>query len=109
MSVQKKDRIIFIDLLRALAVILMVQGHTIDTFLADEFRTYDTLFFSAWITVRGFTAPIFMLSSGVAFAYLFQTAKMPFNQNPRVQKGIYRFVLLVLTGYLLRFPSHKVC
>jgi uncharacterized membrane protein len=104
----KRERIIFIDLMRALAVILMVQGHTIDTFLADDYRTYDSFFFNVWFTIRGFTAPIFMFSSGVAFTYLFRLNKLPFAQNPRVKKGVMRFVLLVLTGYLLRFPSHKV-
>ncbi|MBI5808141.1 MAG: DUF1624 domain-containing protein [Ignavibacteriales bacterium] len=104
----KQERIIFIDLMRALAVLMMVQGHTIDAFLADEFRNSDSLLYTIWLTVRGFTAPIFMISSGVAFSYLFAVAGKPFNQNPRVQKGIYRFITLVLIGYLLRFPTHKV-
>lgn len=103
-----RDRIIFIDLMRALAVILMVQGHTIDTFLADNYRTYDSVFFSAWFTIRGFTAPIFMFSSGVAFTYLFRLVNLPFDQNKRVKKGVKRFLILILTGYLLRYPSHRV-
>lgn len=104
----KQERIIFIDLMRAFAVLMMIQGHTIDAFLAVEFRNYDSTLFSIWVTIRGFTAPIFMISSGVAFSYLFALSGKPFNQNPRVEKGIYRFITLVLIGYLLRFPTHKV-
>lgn len=104
----KQERIIFIDLMRAFAVLMMVQGHTIDAFLSDEFRTSDSLIYNLWVTVRGFTAPIFMISSGVAFSYLFSLSGKPFHENPRVEKGIHRFLILVLIGYLLRFPTHRV-
>lgn len=104
----KPERIIFIDLMRAFAVLMMVQGHTIDAFLADEFRTSDSLLYNLWVTMRGFTAPIFMISSGVAFSYLFALSDKPFHENPRVFKGIQRFLILVLIGYLLRFPTHRV-
>jgi uncharacterized membrane protein len=95
-------------MIRALAVLMMVQGHTIDTFLADQYRTYDTTLFSIWFTIRGFTAPIFMFTSGVAFTYLLKSYKEPFFQNPRVKKGLLRFVVLVLIGYLLRYPTYTV-
>ncbi|MCX7874786.1 MAG: DUF1624 domain-containing protein [Melioribacteraceae bacterium] len=104
----KQERIIFIDLMRALAVLMMVQGHTIDAFLSDEYRTSDSLLYNFWVTMRGFTAPIFMISSGVAFSYLFNLSGKTFHENPRVIKGIQRFILLVLIAYLLRFPTHRV-
>jgi hypothetical protein len=87
---------------------MMVQGHTIDAFLADEYRTYDSLIYGFWVTVRGFTAPIFMVSSGVAFTYLFRSANLPFDSNPRVSKGLMRFVVLLVTAYLLRFPTYRM-
>ncbi|MDQ7817164.1 MAG: heparan-alpha-glucosaminide N-acetyltransferase domain-containing protein [Melioribacteraceae bacterium] len=108
MSVNSRTRIIFLDMMRALAVLMMVQGHTIDTFLADEYRTMDSMLFSIWYTIRGFTAPIFMFTSGVAFTYLFRSYKEPFFENPRVKKGLLRFVVLVLIGYLLRYPTYTV-
>lgn len=108
MAKNNRERIVFIDLMRAFAVIMMVQGHTIDAFLADEYRTYDSFIYGFWVTMRGFTAPIFMVSSGVAFTYLFRSVDLPFNQNPRVTKGIMRFVVLLLTAYLLRFPTYRM-
>jgi len=104
----KNNRIIFLDIMRAIAVLMMVQGHTTDTFLADEYRTYDSIFFAIWITLRGFTAPIFMFTSGTVFTYLFAKNKLPFAQNPRVKKGFYRFLTLVIIGYLLRYPTYKI-
>jgi uncharacterized membrane protein len=104
----KKNRIIFIDLMRAIAVIQMIQGHTVDTFLADNFRTMNSSIFSLWYFMRGMTAPIFMFSAGTVFAYLLRLQNIPFKTNPRVKKGIKRFFLLVFLGYLLRYPTAKI-
>jgi len=94
--------------MRAFAVLMMVQGHTVDSLLAEEYRTMDSLFYSTWHTFRGFTAPIFMFTSGVVFTYLLRTNTEPFFKNPRVIKGIKRFFLLLGIGYLLRYPTYKI-
>lgn len=104
----KKHRIIFIDLMRAFAVLQMVQGHTVDALLAPEFRTFDNQIYLVWHFMRGMTAPIFMFTSGTVFTYLFRLVDEPFEKNPRVKKGIKRFLLLVLLGYLLRFPTYRI-
>lgn len=101
----KKNRIIFIDLLRAFAVLQMVQGHTVDVLLSDDYRNFDSTVFSIWFFMRGMTAPIFLFTSGTVFTYLFRLAKEPFHKNPRVKKGFFRFLLLVGLGYLLRYPT----
>lgn len=102
------NRIDFIDLMRALAVLMMVQGHTIDTFLADSFRSFDSPLFSAWWTVRGLTAPIFLFTAGTVFTYLLRRRNLPFSANPRIGKGIKRFFLLIITAYLMRYPSSRL-
>jgi uncharacterized membrane protein len=104
----KKNRIIFLDILRAIAVLMMVQGHTIDSLLADEYRTFDSDIYSVWHTLRGFTAPIFMFTAGVVFTYLLNLNKLSFRENPRVKKGVKRFFLLLGLGYLLRYPTYKI-
>ncbi|MDH7605331.1 MAG: heparan-alpha-glucosaminide N-acetyltransferase domain-containing protein, partial [Melioribacter sp.] len=68
-------RVIFIDMMRAFAVLMMVQGHTIDTFLSNEYRTTESILYNIWFTIRGFTAPIFMFSSGTVFTYLLRLHK----------------------------------
>ncbi len=103
-----KHRIIFIDLIRALAVINMVQGHTVDVFLADEFRTFDSFLYSIWLFNRGLTAPIFLFSAGTVFTYLLLSRREKFLENPRVKKGIKRGFLLIGIGYLLRYPTHTL-
>jgi uncharacterized membrane protein len=84
---KNNNRIIFLDILRAFAVLMMVQGHTIDSLLADEYRTFDSVIYSVWHTMRGFTAPIFMFTAGVVFTYLLKLNNLPFKENPRVIKG----------------------
>jgi len=106
MSVIDRKRIIFLDLMRAFAVLMMVQGHTVDAFLSNEFRTFDSVAYYIWNTMRGFTAPVFMFSSGVVFTYLLRLYKEPFFKNPRVKKGLIRFITLVTIGYLLRYPTY---
>jgi len=105
---EKKHRIIFIDLMRAFAVIQMVQGHTVDVLLAPEFRLEEFPAYFLWNFMRGMTAPIFMFTAGTVFTYLFRLVDLPFEQNPRVKKGFYRFLLLVGLGYLLRYPTYTI-
>ncbi|MCF8306824.1 MAG: DUF1624 domain-containing protein [Ignavibacteriales bacterium] len=101
----KKERLIFLDLMRAFAVMMMVQGHTTDVVLAQEYRTFESFGYFIWLTVRGFTAPIFMFTSGVVFTYLLIRNGQKFSENPRIKKGFKRFLLLVGVGYLLRYPT----
>lgn len=101
----KKNRIVFIDLMRAIAVLQMVQGHTVDVLLSNDYRMMDHPAFASWLFMRGMTAPIFMFTSGVVFTYLFRLVHQPFEMNPRVSKGIKRFFLLLFIGYLMKYPS----
>lgn len=108
MSVPDKNRIIFLDLMRVFAVLMMVQGHTVHTFLLEELRTDESLFYVVWNFMRGFTAPIFMFTAGVVFTYLLFYKKSSLYNNPRVKKGLKRFLLLVFIGYMLRYPTHTI-
>lgn len=65
-SAPGRSRILFIDLARAVAVLLMVQGHTIDALLAPEYRT--SLQYNAWLYLRGLTSCTFLFLSGAARA-----------------------------------------
>ena len=104
-TVDQAHRVIFIDLMRAIAVLQMVQGHTIDVLLAPEFRTTELPVYAVWYFLRGMTAPIFMFTAGTVFTYLFHSVKRPFKKNYRVEKGIRRALLLIFLGYLLKYPT----
>ncbi|HKI78794.1 MAG TPA: acyltransferase family protein [Ignavibacteriaceae bacterium] len=104
----KRNRIIFIDLMRAFAVLMMVQGHTVDVLLSGAYRIPDSPVYVVWNFMRGMTAPIFLFTAGNVFTYLFKLYDQPFGKNPRFIKGIKRFLLLVFLGYMMRYPTEKV-
>jgi len=105
---RNSKRIIYVDIMRAFAVIMMIQGHTVDTFLADDYRTAESFLYSVWYTLRGFTAPIFMFTAGLVFTYLLKSDDYEFFKNPRVKKGLKRALTLIFIGYLLRYPTHRI-
>src|SRR5262245_11925019 len=95
----KQKRIVFIDLIRAIATFMMVQGHTVDVLLADKYRDNMSLGFSIWLFMRGLTAPIFLFTTGAVFVYLFRSIRKSFQDNPRVNRGLKRVLQLVVLGY----------
>ena len=97
-------RVIFIDLTRALAVVLMVYGHTISALLAREFRAGP--WYDAWVFQRGLTSSLFLLLSGFAFSIATTRHWQSHMQvSPAVIKRLRRFALFVLLGYALHSPA----
>lgn len=94
--------------MRAFAVLMMIQGHTVDTFLAEEYRTTESAFYLVWRFMRGFTAPVFMFTSGLIFTYLLKVDDYNFIDNPRIKKGVKRGLTLIIIGYLLRYPTYRI-
>lgn len=95
-------RIVFIDVLRAFAILMMLQGHFVDTTLAPVFRDPDNPIYASWKFMRGLTAPIFFTVAGLIFIFLLLRDGRPLLENERVRKGIHRGVMLIGIGYLLR-------
>ena len=98
------QRLYFIDAVRAFAILMMLQGHFIDTLLAPEFRSDDFIAYRIWSYFRGITAPTFFTISGLIFTYLLLKAKEKNNELFRMKKGINRGLMLIGIGYLLRIP-----
>ncbi|WP_350285647.1 heparan-alpha-glucosaminide N-acetyltransferase domain-containing protein [uncultured Croceitalea sp.] len=99
---QKTTRLFFIDVMRAWAILMMLQGHFIDGLLDPEYRILNNPTFSTWLYFRGITAPVFFTVSGFIFTYLLIRVPEKGWQNSRVKKGIRRGLQLLLIGYLLR-------
>ncbi|APY07041.1 hypothetical protein BWZ20_01425 [Winogradskyella sp. J14-2] len=99
-----KQRLYFIDAVRAFAILMMLQGHFIDTLLDVSYRDDNNTVFIVWKYFRGITAPTFFTISGLIFSYLLIKAKRSGNVAFRIKKGLYRGLLLIGIGYLLRAP-----
>lgn len=98
------QRLYFIDAVRAFAILMMLQGHFIDTLLAPEHRDMSHLAYKVWSYFRGITAPTFFTISGLIFTYLLLKAKENGTEKHRMRKGLNRGLMLIGIGYLLRAP-----
>ncbi|AGC76059.1 uncharacterized protein DUF1624 [Nonlabens dokdonensis] len=100
----KPNRLFFIDAVRAFAIIMMLQGHFVDTLLAIEYRDDGNTVFQVWGYFRGITAPTFFTISGIIFTYLLMRSKKNGTSGKRIKKGITRGIMLIAIGYALRAP-----
>lgn len=103
-----KIRLYFLDALRAFAILMMLQGHFVDTLLAPEFRDLSNPFFSIWTFMRGLTAPVFFTVTGIVFVFLLLKEQKPLREHVRVRKGIRRAFMLLALGYLLKWNLFAV-
>jgi len=103
----KTKRLYFIDAVRAFAILMMLQGHFIDTLLAAEFRDPTILAYSIWYYFRGITAPTFFTISGLIFTYLLIKTNNKKEENIRIKKGLSRGLMLIVIGYALRIPVFR--
>lgn len=97
-----QSRIVFLDALRAFAILMMLQGHWISGLL--DVSQLDTTHwgYRFWLYCRGFTAPAFFTLTGWVFCFLLLRNAQQGTQNPRIKKGLKRAVELLIWGYLLR-------
>lgn len=96
-------RLYFIDIARSIAILLMLQGHFVDTTLADEFRDPQYLAYTIWSYIRQFTATIFLTVTGIVFTYLLLNQRSEgYFQNQRIRKGFKRVIELLFWGYFLQ-------
>lgn len=99
----RAPRWLFIDFLRFSAVVLMVQGHTFDALLTPALKA------APWYTMHsfwhGFTAPMFLFASGLAFG-IATLRKWPQHlvAGPVLVRRFRRYGLLILIGYFLHLP-----
>lgn len=85
-----------IDLLRLLAAVQMISGHTIDALIAPAWRVGEG--WARWTMIRGLTAVAFLFASGVAFAMV--AAQSPERRAARVKRAL----TLIAISYALHPP-----
>jgi uncharacterized membrane protein len=102
-------RLRFIDMARAVAILLMLEGHFVDVTLAPEWRVSGHPIYDGWLYVRGLAAPMFFTVTGVIFAYLLTGVREPeFLKARRVRRGLLRALELFFWGYVLQVDLHRL-
>jgi uncharacterized membrane protein len=97
----RPSRIAALDAARALGVVAMVVGHTLDALLGQAAREAPLLV-SYW-KARGFTAPLFLMAAGWAVTVAIGRSG---DEGLAVARGrLPRVLLLLAVGYALRWPG----
>lgn len=102
---KKPPRLRFIDMARAVAILLMLEGHFVHLTLGLEYRIKGEPIYDLWLHARGLAAPMFFTVTGLIFSYLLcgAPADQPYFQTRRVRRGLIRIVELMFWGYALQF------
>ncbi|MET0406402.1 MAG: acyltransferase family protein [Cystobacter sp.] len=90
-----------LDRARAVAVIAMVMGHSLDAVLSDSARQSTGML--AYWSLRAVTAPLFLFVAGWAFSTTVQRTGM--HGRALLSRYLPRVGLLFFWGYLLRWPG----
>jgi hypothetical protein len=100
------QRVLFVDVLRLLALLQMINGHTLDAVLSESARSGEG--FDTYRFVRGLVSVAFLVVAGISFQL---TTLVRFDQHRSspgaVRRRLWRGAEIVLVGYLLqaRWPS----
>ncbi len=99
-----RARIWFVDVVRLIASLQMINGHTLEVLLIDAAR--DGVIYERYQWVRGLVSVAFLTVAGIAF-HLATLARFEAHRSSReeVTRRFRRAGVLLLLGYFLRFPG----
>jgi len=92
------SRLVFLDVLRLVAAVQMVQGHSVAAVLAPAYR--HGLAYAVWTFARGLTSVLFLTSAGLAFVLAEGRASEPRARRRRALRALR----LVAIGYAMHAP-----
>lgn len=101
MSEVKRPRFLFVDVLRLLALLQMVNGHTLHALLQPEVRQGTV--YSGYLWFRGLVSVAFMLAAGLAFYITAVIRPGAFSARERMRR-VRRALEIIAIGFLLRLP-----
>lgn len=100
---RSRPRLAFIDAARALAMLLMLQGHSADNLLVEAAKA--TPFFELYWKLRGVTAPLFLVLSGFALVVASDAQWEEYSALGKpLARRLLRAVQILAVGFLLQMP-----
>jgi uncharacterized membrane protein len=96
-----------LDRLRALAVVLMIQGHTFTALMQP--RAFSPQVSRAHGLLHGLTAPAFLFGAGLAFGFATYGRYQGHRRlGAEVRRRFWRYLSLIVIGYALQLPGASV-
>ncbi len=98
-----KNRLVFVDLLRGWATIVMIEVHVFNTFMIGELR--NTQWFGALNFINGLVAPSFLFVAGFVFVVTSDRKLEEFRTYGKAfWRQLSRIALIWIVGYGLHLP-----
>lgn len=111
MSIQpahKGSRLFALDLARLMAMLMMMQGHTLDALVNPQLMDLGTFPWNIWQFMRGLTAPIFLIVSGTVHVFAMKRDEQgAMSEETRKRRMRWAWIIM-LWGYLLVFPANRL-
>ncbi|MDQ1266721.1 MAG: hypothetical protein QG635_1873 [Bacteroidota bacterium] len=104
----QSSRIAALDLARLLAMLMMIQGHTMYELAQPTIIDINNFPWDIWNYIRGVTAPVFLMISGAVHVFANKRDSSGFLSNKIIIKRIRMAFMLIAIGYMLLFPVQKV-
>jgi len=101
------NRLASLDLARFVAMLLMVQGHTIYAMIAPE-QISGSDAWEIWAWIRGFTAPMFLTVSGIVQVFANGRNEDGKLKSNLIKRRIITALIVLIIGYLLAFPAGRI-
>ncbi|MFP4542962.1 MAG: heparan-alpha-glucosaminide N-acetyltransferase domain-containing protein [Candidatus Kapaibacterium sp.] len=104
----KSQRITALDLARFIAMLMMIQGHSL--YAVASAQQLDTSIFpwNLWEFLRGFTAPVFLMVSGAVHVFANKREPDGYIAPARLNKRIKVSLIIMAVGYLMMFPADNI-
>lgn len=97
----KSSRLLYLDWVRGIAAIIMLQGHVFNSFTKPELRIGGTYVFSQFL--GGMPPAIFLFLTGVTFAFMMDSVERKgFTTSQRLTAGLKRAGFLMAVAFLFR-------
>lgn len=94
----RPERLVFLDVLRLVAAVQMIQGHSVASVLAAEYRQGAA--YSVWTFARGLTSVLFLTTAGLAFVL----AEARGHSVVARRRRALRALRLIVIGYAMHAP-----
>lgn len=102
-----KGRYLFIDLYRTAVILLMLEGHTLRTFLAASVQSGTP--FQLHEFFHGLSAPAFLFGAGLTFIISTKKRWQEYHRwGPPLARRVRRLCLIILLGLALHLPYFSI-
>jgi uncharacterized membrane protein len=102
------SRLYALDMARFIAMIMMIQGHTMYTMVDHQFIDVQSFPWSWWNFLRGLTAPIFLFVSGAVHVFAMKRSQSGSISKETLKKRLQWIAIIFICGYLLVFPASRL-